>query len=1059
MADSATEKPRLLETQEFSKQTEFQVGRTGHQVAAGASAPPLDGAAVARIRRSPQHALRSDMLALQRTVGNRAVAALVRGEARDVAIQAKLEVGPVNDVYERQADHIARLVTSGMTQRKAVVNTKPKDEEGQEASSQSGPNFNIKRMVQRKYAESSGVRADGSFAANADVQARIRRMEGGGRPLPETIRREMEPRFGADLGGVRIHTGGEAVQLSREIGARAFTHGTHIAFGAGGYSPNSQAGRHLLAHELTHTIQQTGVRPLTPVQRSPKGTIQRGVWESVKNFFSRKKPEPVVAKISGPVTGNAKQIQEAALQKASEALATAQTLFNSAKEKADQKLRTESRVTPDMEEAGKEGVARLDVAKKAISRMKKGDDVLKGFITKYKQDLEEIRAKIEANRGLIALNGEKVGDNGSAAHTTAMQSHMLADESAQLVEKLREQSGSLNSGDTDVAQKRAGMKGRTLGYDARSMGAAEKSASDSVLDLAEIKAKVQGYFLYLDTDRKVLQEHTARKAASISSTYGSTAAFRAMGSAMTRANAPTDPGVLTTEQAFDVAGGPGAMEPPEDEEEAPPSEGISLVTSMQMLAGKKQGEKAMRQAQTLNQGSQGQKPEQSAKLSKSEQKFARRVKRLEMRHMLYIKAERRMPIAKEYLEKTEKLYTDANALYETVDALRAGENHTPEKIDQATRAAGDARVKVAEAAVYMAKMRKFKEEVYNESQQYEKYVGPRAMSKTKRRVKKLGGMVMGAGMRALTAGMYRIEAEDEAGGYRVGFKSRTIIDDIIKKHYELKLVLRGVNSKPVRGLGGKHGARAYVFFKALSFALQIIRDIASAVALWVTIVTVGAGAPVGAAFASLALFSAMAKGAIDLLLLIWSAIGLANTNDPTSRMILRGENTRQGLAFGEGVFAGASAGMVMGFSGQTGLLNFGKQDMAFGAGSQVKDLSGTIEGQIANVAVGPATPALGNIGQNVGVNALSPYIRHANIETRKHDEMLDKVRNAKKAIRVVSNPAREAFLKLSDFAQKQKKMRESKFVAILPEISKTIEEMGSTAQQVPESAPPEQRSQ
>lgn len=66
----------------------------------------------------------------------------------------------------------------------------------------------------------------------------------------------MEARFGADFGGVRIHTGDEAAELARDVQAEAMTHGQDIYFGAGKYDPGSGAGQRLLAHELTHTIQQ-----------------------------------------------------------------------------------------------------------------------------------------------------------------------------------------------------------------------------------------------------------------------------------------------------------------------------------------------------------------------------------------------------------------------------------------------------------------------------------------------------------------------------------------------------------------------------------------------------------------------------------------------------------------------------------------------------------------------------------------------------------------------------------------------------------------------------------
>ncbi|AUP79057.1 eCIS core domain-containing protein [Flavivirga eckloniae] len=68
----------------------------------------------------------------------------------------------------------------------------------------------------------------------------------------------MESRFGSDFSDVKIHTGSEAVQMSRELNAQAFTVGNDIYFNQGKYSPNSDTGKHLLAHELTHTIQQRG---------------------------------------------------------------------------------------------------------------------------------------------------------------------------------------------------------------------------------------------------------------------------------------------------------------------------------------------------------------------------------------------------------------------------------------------------------------------------------------------------------------------------------------------------------------------------------------------------------------------------------------------------------------------------------------------------------------------------------------------------------------------------------------------------------------------------------
>src|SRR6185503_10528059 len=80
----------------------------------------------------------------------------------------------------------------------------------------------------------------------------------GGAPLPEAARRQFEPRFGADFSDVRVHTGPEAAASARELNAHAYTFGSDIVFGDGAYNPDTGSGRRLLAHELTHVVQQTG---------------------------------------------------------------------------------------------------------------------------------------------------------------------------------------------------------------------------------------------------------------------------------------------------------------------------------------------------------------------------------------------------------------------------------------------------------------------------------------------------------------------------------------------------------------------------------------------------------------------------------------------------------------------------------------------------------------------------------------------------------------------------------------------------------------------------------
>ena len=79
--------------------------------------------------------------------------------------------------------------------------------------------------------------------------------------LPGTIMRKFEASLGADLSSVRVHTGAESQSAASAVGAKAYTMGQDIHFGAGHYDPSSSAGEHLLAHEVAHTVQQAGGAP------------------------------------------------------------------------------------------------------------------------------------------------------------------------------------------------------------------------------------------------------------------------------------------------------------------------------------------------------------------------------------------------------------------------------------------------------------------------------------------------------------------------------------------------------------------------------------------------------------------------------------------------------------------------------------------------------------------------------------------------------------------------------------------------------------------------------
>ena len=150
---------------------------------------------------------------------------------RRLGMQPKLRVGPADDRWEREADRMARAATAST---------------GPDASAPA-----IGSVTSVVQSDGAGSLGEAPSATNAVLRA-------PGRALDAATRVDMETRFGRDFGAVRVHADGPADQAARALGARAFTVGRDIAFAAGEYRPETRDGRRLLAHELTHTLQQTG---------------------------------------------------------------------------------------------------------------------------------------------------------------------------------------------------------------------------------------------------------------------------------------------------------------------------------------------------------------------------------------------------------------------------------------------------------------------------------------------------------------------------------------------------------------------------------------------------------------------------------------------------------------------------------------------------------------------------------------------------------------------------------------------------------------------------------
>jgi uncharacterized protein DUF4157 len=221
-------------------------------------------------------------------------------------IQKKLTVGQPNDKYEKEADAMADKVVQRLSnnsdvssKKESVIQAKPvissgntitpfvqtkcascEQEEklqkkGEEAETheeqiQKKPIFESnaeppdgEKNIQRKCAECEKEEklqkksdALSPQTASPDIESSLNSSKGSGDPLPAATRHQMENSFGADFSDVRIHNNSSATQMSRDLNAQAFTHGSDIYFNSGKLDTNSNSGKHLLAHELTHVVQQ-----------------------------------------------------------------------------------------------------------------------------------------------------------------------------------------------------------------------------------------------------------------------------------------------------------------------------------------------------------------------------------------------------------------------------------------------------------------------------------------------------------------------------------------------------------------------------------------------------------------------------------------------------------------------------------------------------------------------------------------------------------------------------------------------------------------------------------
>jgi len=184
---------------------------------------------------------------MQRNFGNRYVSRLLDHVSRrnSTGMQAKMTVGPSGDKYEQEADQVAKRVLGQM---------KGAGEQSVQRQGMEEEELQMKSLQPQIGTEGGDV--------SDEVQSSINGSRGSGKSIEENVRSSMENAFGADFSDVRIHLGAESTALNDSMNARAFTTGNDIFFRQGEYTPGSSSGKEILAHELTHVVQQTSPSPI-----------------------------------------------------------------------------------------------------------------------------------------------------------------------------------------------------------------------------------------------------------------------------------------------------------------------------------------------------------------------------------------------------------------------------------------------------------------------------------------------------------------------------------------------------------------------------------------------------------------------------------------------------------------------------------------------------------------------------------------------------------------------------------------------------------------------------
>lgn len=221
-------------------------------------------------------------------------------------IQPALKVGKPNDKYEVEAESVAdQVMMKPSTPATPLMSASPgglqmnpaEDEELQMAPLSAGISMirlsSEEEEVKLSKEEEETVQLTGEppRAVSPKLSTQIQQSSGSGAALPTPVQQDMGNKIGADFSEVKVHTGPQAAAMSSALGAQAFTHGSDVYFNEGKYQPETSEGRRLLAHELTHTVQQGAAVRQSPDPQisSAQPQVQRLPWavrEGLARFAS-----------------------------------------------------------------------------------------------------------------------------------------------------------------------------------------------------------------------------------------------------------------------------------------------------------------------------------------------------------------------------------------------------------------------------------------------------------------------------------------------------------------------------------------------------------------------------------------------------------------------------------------------------------------------------------------------------------------------------------------------------------------------------------------------------